>query len=154
MHTMSRQRIVCLQLMVQILLCSYSTITQLATLGVPFLVITSTIAQLDKINYINSSKAESFYHKISNHTLDGGLSTVVNKLCICWQQNSSNCTNNIDGTIVYPGMTLHFPMSAYDVFNQVTFAEISLMLLTYNSSLVTGAFHKIWYLDSPAQMMS
>ena len=40
-------------------------------------------------------------------------------------------------------MTLHFPMAAYDVFNQVTFAEISLMLLTYNSSLVTGAFHKI-----------
>ena len=55
---------------------------------------------------------------------------------------------------MYPGMTLHFPMAAYDVFNQVTFAEISLMLLTYNSSLVTGTFHKIWYLDSPAQMMS
>ena len=42
--------------------------------------------------FFNLSIAKTFYHNISNGTLDGGLSTVINKLCICWQQNSSNCT--------------------------------------------------------------
>ena len=83
---------------------------------------------------IDLSNASLFYHNISNGTLDRGLSTVVNKLCICWQQNSSNCTESLDGTIVYPGMKLHFPMAALDVFNQVTFAEISMLLLTNSSS--------------------
>ena len=53
-------------------------------------------------------------------------------------------------------MTLHFPMAALDKFNQVTFAEISLMLLTFNPTR-TGTLHflnKNWYLDSPMQMVS
>ena len=102
------------------------------------------------------SEVKIFYHNISNGTLDGGLSTVVDRLCICWQQNSSNCTY-FDRTIVYPGMTLHFSMAALDVFNQVTFAEISLMLFTESSKILIGHFqiiNKNWYIDSPLQMMS
>ena len=47
-------------IMVQILLCFYSTITQLATLGVPFLVITSTVAQLEKITVFSRINAWTF----------------------------------------------------------------------------------------------
>ena len=104
----------------------------------------------------NISDAKNFYHNISNGTLDRGLSTVVDRLCICWQQNSSSCTH-FDGTFVYPGMTLHFSMAALDVFNQVTFAEISLMLFTENSKILIRHFqiiNKNWYIDSPLQMIS
>ena len=100
-------------------------------------------------------EAKTFYHNISNGTLDRGLSTVIHKLCICWKQNSSNCTNF--DTVVYPGMTLHFSMAALDVFNQVTFAEISLMLFTESFKILMGHFHiinKNWYIDLPLQMIS
>ena len=90
------------------------------------------------LNFV-ASYDKTYYLNLSNGTLDRGLSTVVDRFCICWQQNSSNCTN-LDGTIVYPGMTLHFPMAALDKFNQVTFAEISLMLLTFNPTQ-TGTLH-------------
>ena len=106
--------------------------------------------------FLTPSEAKIFYHNISNGTLDGGLSTVVDRLCLCWQQNSSKCTH-LDRTIVYPGMTLHFSMAALDVFNQVTFAEISLMLFTESSKVPTGHFqiiNKNWYIDLPLQMMS
>ena len=104
----------------------------------------------------NISDAKSFYHNISNGTLDGGLSTVVDRLCICWQQNSSNCTARFKGTIVYPGMTLHFPVAALDVFNQVTFAEISLLLLKYGhiSQTTFYTFNKNWYLESLMQILA
>ena len=103
--------------------------------------------------FLNLSIAKTFYHNISNGTLDGGLSTVVDRLCICWQQNSSNCTH-LDGTIVYPGMTLHFPVAALDVFNQVTFAEISLLLLNHATVSETKFYtlNKKWYLESPLQI--
>ena len=105
--------------------------------------------------FLTPLEAKTFYHNISNGTLDRGLSTVIHKLCICRQQNSSNCTN-LD-TIVYPGMTLHFSMAALDVFNQVTFAEISLLLFTESFKVPTGHFHiinKNWYIDLPLQMIS
>ena len=103
--------------------------------------------------FLTPSEAKTFYHNISNGTLDGGLSTVVDRLCICWQQNSSNCTH-LDGTIVYPGMTLHFSMAALDVFNQVTFAEISLLLLNHGivSEPKFYTLNKKWYLESPLQI--
>ena len=47
MHTMSRQKNVCLHLMVQILLCS-STITQLDTLEAPF----SAIISMNVIHHL------------------------------------------------------------------------------------------------------
>ena len=105
--------------------------------------------------FLNLSIAKTFYRNISNGTLDGGLSTVVDRLCICWQQNSFNCTN-LDGTIVYPGMTLHFTMAALDVFNQVTFAEISLLLLNFSPSSETkfDTLNKKWYLESPIQIIA
>ena len=105
--------------------------------------------------FLTPSEAKTFYHNISNGTLDGGLSTVVDRLCICWQQNSFNCTH-LDGTIVYPGMTLHFPVAALDVFNQVTFTEISLMLLAYstNSEATFYTLNKKWYLESPMQIIA
>ena len=62
-----------------------------------------------------ASDGKAFYLNLSNGILDRGLSTNVLRLCICWQQNSSNC-KNLDGIIVYPGMTLHFPMAALDKF--------------------------------------
>ena len=106
--------------------------------------------------YFSPSEAETFYHKISKGTLDGGLSTVINKLCICWQQKSSNCTKSLDGTIVYPGMTLHFPVAALDVFNQVTSAEISLTLLNYStiSEATFFTLNRKWYLESPIQIIT
>ena len=102
------------------------------------------------------SDAKTFYHNISNGTLDGGLSTVVDRLCICQQQNSSNCTERFKGTIVYPGMTLHFPMAALDVFNQVTFTEISLVLLNYGSISETTfyTFNKNWSLEPHMQIIA
>ena len=106
--------------------------------------------------YLTLLDAKNFYHNISNGTLDGGLSTVVDRLCICWQQNSFNCTERFQGTVVYPGMTLHFPMAALDVFNQVTFTEISLVLLNYGSISETTfyTFNKKWYLESPMQIIA
>ena len=106
--------------------------------------------------FLNESMAKTLYHNISKGTLDRGLSTVVDRLCICWQQNSSNCTSNLDGTIVYPGMTLHFPVAALDVFNQVTFAEISLALLNYSTPSEATFFtlNKKWYLESPIQIIT
>ena len=105
--------------------------------------------------YLKPLDAKTFYHKISKGTLDGGLSTVVDRLCICWQQNSSNCTH-LNGTIVYPGMTLHFPVAALDVFNQVTFAEILLILLKYRifSEATFYTLNKKWYLESPMQIIA
>ena len=104
--------------------------------------------------FLTPSEAKTFYHNISNGTLDGGLSTVVDRLCICWQQNSFNCTH-LDGTIVYPGMTLHFSMAALDVFNQVTFAEISLMLFNYSTfSEKFFTLDKKWYFESPIQIIA
>ena len=102
-----------------------------------------------------TSDAKTFYHNISNGTLNGGLSTVVDRLCICWQQNSSNCIV-FDGTIVYPGMTLHFPVAALDVFNQITFTEILLLLLNYGpiSQTTFYTLNKNWYLESPMQLIA
>ena len=58
---------------------------------------------------------------------------------------------------MYPGMKLHFPMVALDVFNQVTFAEISMLLLTNSSSQDNNAtyqtLNKNWYIDSPLQII-
>ena len=101
------------------------------------------------------SEAETFYHNISKGTLDGGLSTVVDRLCIS-QQNSFHCTKSLDGTIVYPGMTLHFPVAALDVFNQVTSAEISLTLLNYStiSEATFFTLNRKWYLESPIQIIA
>ena len=93
--------------------------------------------------FLTPSEAKIFYHNISKGTLDRGLSTFVDRLCICWQQNISNCTN-LDGTIVYPGMTLHTSMAALDMFNQVTFAEISLMLFTESFKVLKGHFHNYY----------
>ena len=102
--------------------------------------------------FINLSEAKSFYHNISNSTLDRGLSTVVDRLCICWQQNNFNCTT-LQSINVYPGMKLHFPLAALDIFNQVTFAEVSLSLLKFSfesySTLITD-----WYFDVPIQTLS
>ena len=102
-----------------------------------------------------TSDAKTFYHNISNGTLDRELSTDVYRLCICWQQNIFNCTN-LDGTIVYPGMTLHFPVAALDVFNQVTFTEISLLLLNHGTVSETKFYtlDKKWYLESPMQIIA
>ena len=151
MHTLNRHRSVFSQyLMIQILVCS-SKATQLTNLGVPYTAIISTICWAGHTS-LTPSEAEIFYHNISNGTLGGGFSTVVNKLCICWQQNSSNCTN-LDGTIVYPGMTLHFPVAALDVFNQVTFAEISLKYGT-PSGTVFYTLTKKWYLEPPTQIIA
>ena len=58
---------------------------------------------------------------------------------------------------MYPGMKLHFTMAALDVFNQVTFAEISMLLLTNSSSQDNNAtyqtLNKNWYIDSPLQII-
>ena len=104
---------------------------------------------------LTPSVAKTFYHNISNGTLDGGLSTVVDRLCICRKQNIFNCTN-LDGTIVYPGMTLHFPVAALDVFNQVTFTEISLILLNYGpiSQTTFYTFNKNWSLEPHMQIIA
>ena len=115
----------------------------------------NSIISMTVIHHFVASDGKVFYLNLSNGILYRGLSTNVLRLCICWQQNSSNC-KNLDGIIVYPGMTLDFPMAALDKFNQVTFAEISLMLLTFNPTR-TGTLHllnKNWYLDSPMQMVS
>ena len=101
--------------------------------------------------FVTPSEAKTFYHNISNGTLDKGLSTVVAGLCICWQQNSSNCT--ILDTIVYPGMMLQFPAATLDVFNQITFAEISLSLLKFSSESYS-TLNMNWYLDLPIQTLS
>ena len=55
---------------------------------------------------------------------------------------------------MYPGMTLHFSMAALDVFNQVTFAEISLLLLNHVtvSEAKFYTLNKKWYLESPLQI--
>ena len=102
----------------------------------------------------NPKEADKFYHMISNGTLSGGLSTTVHKFCVC-QPNISNCTI-LDDVITYPGMMLYFSIAALDVFNQVTFTEISLSLLT--EGFTTGKPHNIpslnWYMDSNGRTLS
>ena len=95
------------------------------------------------------AQAKNLYHMISNGTLNGGLSTVVDRLCVCLP-NSSTCTVLKDAINVYPGMTLYFSIAAFDAFKQITYTEISLNLL--NESLVTfnkNSFSSLnWYIDS------
>ena len=71
-----------------------------------------------------------------------GISVVTNVMCFV--------------SIVYPGMTLHFPVAALDVFNQVTSAEISLTLLNYStiSEATFFTLNKKWYLESPIQIIA
>ena len=102
--------------------------------------------------FFTLSEARTFYHIISNGTLDKGLSTMVDGLCICWQQNSSNCTIH-NKIIVYPGMMLQFPVATLDVLNQITFAEISLNLLKFSSESYS-TLNMNWYLDLPIQTLS
>ena len=97
-------------------------------------------------------QAKELYQNISNGTLNEGLSTIVDKLCAC-RPNTSNCTK-LDAVIVYPGMTLYFSIAAFDAFNQITYTEISLYLLTVDT------FHKHrlpslkWYIDSNSRTLS
>ena len=101
------------------------------------------------------AQAKNLYHMISNGTLNGGLSTVVDKLCVCLP-NSSTCTVLKNAINVYPGMTLYFSIAAFDAFNQITYTEISLNLL--NESLVTfnkNIFSSLnWYIDSNDMSLS
>ena len=109
-------------------------------------------------NFINSSNADSFYHNISNGTLDEGLSTIANMLCLSWQQNSSNCANREKITFVYPGMTLQLPIVALDVLNKVTFAEIWLALMNFTPfdvrNLAYPSLNKNWYVSSDIKTLS
>ena len=109
-------------------------------------------------NFINSSNADSFYHNISNGTLDGGLSTIANRLCLSWQQNIFNCANREKITFVYPGMTLQLPIVALDVLNKVTFAEIWLALMNFTPfdvrNLAYPSLNKNWYVSSDIKTLS
>ena len=99
--------------------------------------------------------AELYYHNISNGTLNEGLSTTVDKLCVCCP-NSSNCTILEGLIIVYPGMTLYFSIAAFDAFNQITYTEISLNLVI--DGLVTNQENHLpslnWYIDSNGRSLS
>ena len=97
-------------------------------------------------------QAITLYHNISNGTLNKGLSTTVDKLCVC-HRNSSTCTVLKDAINVYPGMTLYFSIAAFDAFNQITYTEISLNLL--NESLIAKHFPSLnWYIDSNGRSLS
>ena len=102
----------------------------------------------------NAKEADKFYHMISNGTLTGGLSTTVYQFCAC-QPKTSNCTI-LDDVIVYPGMMFYFSIAALDIFNQVTFTEISLSLLT--KRFITGYPRNIpslnWYIGSNVRSLS
>ena len=105
-------------------------------------------------NNLPVPQAAELYHNISNGTLNGGLSTIVEKLCVC-QPNSSTCTI-LDAVIVYPGMTLYFSIAAFDAFNQITYTEISLNLVI--EGLVTNQENHLpslnWYIDSNGKSLS
>ena len=106
-------------------------------------------------NNLPVQQAAELYHNISNGTLNGGLSTTVDKLCIC-QPNSSNCTILGDVIIVHPGMTLYFSIAAFDAFNQITYTEISLNLVI--EGLMTLQENRLpslnWYIDSNGRSLS
>ena len=101
------------------------------------------------------AQASELYHNISNGTLNEGLSTTVDKLCVCCP-NSSNCTILEDIIIVHPGMTLYFSIAAFDAFNQITYTEISLNLVI--EGLVTLLENRLpslnWYIDSNGRSLS
>ena len=101
------------------------------------------------------AQAPELYHNISNGTLNEGLSTTVDKLCVCCP-NSSNCTILEDIIIVHPGMTLYFSIAAFDAFNQITYTEISLNLVI--EGLVTLLENRLpslnWYIDSNGRSLS
>ena len=102
-------------------------------------------------NNLPVQQAKNLYHNISNGTLNGGLSTTVDKLCVC-RPNSSTCTI-LDAVIVYPGMTLYFSIAAFDAFSQITYTEISLNLL--NESLTALHLPSLnWYIDSNGRSLS
>ena len=50
-------------------------------------------------------------------------------------------------------MMLQFPVATLDVFNQITFAEISLSLLKFSSGSYS-TLNMNWYLDLPIQTLS
>ena len=102
----------------------------------------------------NANEAKNLFDMISNGTLSGGLSTTVHKFCVC-QPNSSNCTK-LDNVIAYPGMIFYFSIAAIDAFNQITFTEISLNLLSesYTNGNPRHTPSLNWYIDSNGRSLS
>ena len=102
----------------------------------------------------NANEAKNLFDMISNGTLSGGLSTTVHKFCVC-QPNSSDCTK-LDNVIAYPGIIFYFSIAAIDAFNQITFTEISLNLLSesYTNGNPRHMPSLNWYIDSNGRSLS
>ena len=99
-------------------------------------------------------QAKELYQNISNGTLNEGLSTIVIKLCACYP-NTSNCTKLDDVKVdLYPGMKLYLSIAAFDAFNQITYTEISLYLLTVDTLHKHRLPSLNWYIDSNSRTLS
>ena len=95
----------------------------------------------------NASVAKKFYQDISDHTLfndtnDQQVSTVASQQEIC--------LDDAKGTIVvYPGITIHFPMTIFDGFDQLTGSDVSLNLVTFDANNIKSIVYapsKNWYI--------
>ena len=76
----------------------------------------------------NASMAKKFYQDLSHNTLfndtnDQQVSTAASQQEICLDDAKGIVT-------VYPGMMLHFPITIYDGFGQLTGTDVSLNLVT------------------------
>ena len=76
-------------------------------------------------NFYNASAAANYLNKISDGTLDNGLSTFSTKLCTC---DKGHCITFTERITVYAGQTLHIPITALDDIGQKAYSEVSVGL--------------------------
>uniref|UniRef100_A0A1X7VX46 G-protein coupled receptors family 3 profile domain-containing protein n=1 Tax=Amphimedon queenslandica TaxID=400682 RepID=A0A1X7VX46_AMPQE len=109
-----------------------------------------------KDEYYSAFKAKVLFHQISNGTLDTGLSTYTDKVCIFID---NECITFSDTISVYPGQTFAIPMAALDGLNHTVFSEVSLGLfkvLKSHLSQKTNRFFPIfsWSLSDSRQILN
>ena len=79
-------------------------------------------------HYLDANEARIFYRKITNESLAvSGISTVPEKICLCFN-GSYICSNIAISLKVYPGQILSLPLAALDLYDRITYSEVSLTL--------------------------
>ena len=106
-------------------------------------------------NY-SAFKAKVLFHRISNGTLDTGLSTYTDRVCIFID---NECTTFNHAISVYPGQILAIPMAALDALNHTVFSEVSLGLFNVLRSHLSRKTSRIfpifsWSLSDSRQILN
>ena len=85
----------------------------------------------------NASMAKKFYQDLSHNTL---FNDTNNQQVSTAASQQEICLDDAKGTIVvYPGIIIHFPMTIFDGFDQLTGSDVSLNLVTFDANNIKSA---------------